>query len=166
MSDDYEVGYGKPPKHSQFRKGQSGNPKGRPKGSRNFSTDLKATLAERVRVTKGGKAMTVSTQLATLLRLREKALAGDERALGRLIELARLYNDEEIGAIAGLGSSDSEVLDAFLKRQQRRSEVPSDDAGESATPDRETATEGLDPLGGDIPMGEENDDDDDEDWLK
>ena len=44
MGRDHDAGYGKPPRHSRFKKGQSGNPKGRPRGSRNFSTDLKATL--------------------------------------------------------------------------------------------------------------------------
>ena len=44
MGSDHDGGYGKPPRHSQFKKGQSGNSKGRPKGSRNFSTDLKETL--------------------------------------------------------------------------------------------------------------------------
>jgi hypothetical protein len=40
MSEDYEVGYGKPPKHTQFQKGASGNAKGRLKGTKNLSTDL------------------------------------------------------------------------------------------------------------------------------
>ena len=53
---EYEVGHRKPPKHTQFKRGQSGNPKGRPKESRNFSTDLKDTLKEPVRVTRDGQA--------------------------------------------------------------------------------------------------------------
>ena len=56
MGRDHDAGYGKPPRHSRFKKGQSGNPKGRPRGSRNFSTDLKATLEELIRVTHHGKA--------------------------------------------------------------------------------------------------------------
>ena len=89
MSKKNEGGRGKPPKAHQYPKGTSGNPKGRPKGSRNFSTDVKDTLKEPVRLTKGGKRKTVSTQHATLLRLREKALSGDARALDRMIDLAR-----------------------------------------------------------------------------
>ena len=100
MGRDHDAGYGKPPRHSQFKKGQSGNPKGRPRGSRNFSTDVKATLEEPIRVTHYGKAQTVSTQRAALLRLREKALGGEVRALDSLIELARLYNDEEMAEAA------------------------------------------------------------------
>ena len=49
MGRDQDAGYGKPPRHSRFKKGQSGNPKGRPKGGRNFSTDVKATLEEPIR---------------------------------------------------------------------------------------------------------------------
>ncbi|WP_420346176.1 DUF5681 domain-containing protein [Pelagibius sp.] len=122
-SADYEVGYKKPPKHSRFKKGRSGNPRGRPKGSRNFSTDLKATLEQGVRVTEGGKPKTVSTQLATLLRLREKALAGDGRALDRLIDLARLYNNEEMTEAAKLGAGDAAILESFTARQLRRAGI-------------------------------------------
>ncbi|MCY3732928.1 MAG: DUF5681 domain-containing protein, partial [Chloroflexi bacterium] len=54
MERKYDVGFGKPPKHSRFKKGKSGNPKGRPKGSRNFSMVVKETLEEPVRVTSHG----------------------------------------------------------------------------------------------------------------
>ena len=113
MGRDHDAGYGKPPRHSRFKKGQSGNPKGRPKGGRNFSTDVKATLEEPIRVTHRGKAQTVSTQRAALLRLREKALGGDARALDGLIELARLYNDEEMAEAAiRLSATDAGILEA------------------------------------------------------
>lgn len=44
--DDYEVGYRRPPKHSQFKKGQSGNRKGRPRGSRNANVTAAEKFAE------------------------------------------------------------------------------------------------------------------------
>ena len=52
-TDEYEVGYSKPPKHSRFKPGQSGNPKGRAKGTPNLKTDLSQELAERIRVREG-----------------------------------------------------------------------------------------------------------------
>jgi len=52
---DYDIGYGKPPLHSQFGKGHSGNPRGRSKGSRNLSTLLDGALNERVIVSENGK---------------------------------------------------------------------------------------------------------------
>ena len=97
MGRDHDAGYGKPPRHSQFKKGQSGNPKGRPRGSRNFSTDVKATLEEPIRVTHHGKAQTVSTQQAALMRLREKALGGEVRALDSVIGLGRLLQRRRDG---------------------------------------------------------------------
>ena len=51
---DYEVGYGKPPRHTRFKKGQSGNPRGRPSGSKNLKTLLNEALNERVVVTEEG----------------------------------------------------------------------------------------------------------------
>ena len=121
MESDHDVGFRKPPRHSRFKKGQSGNPKGRPRGSRNFSTDLKETLEEPIRVTHHGKAKTVSTQLAALMRLREKALGGDVRALDRLLELARLYNDDEMAeAATRLSATDAEILEAHDAKVLRR----------------------------------------------
>src|SRR5258707_14185668 len=51
---DYEVGYRKPPGHTRFKKGQSGNPKGRPAGAKNLSTLLSEALNEPVVVTENG----------------------------------------------------------------------------------------------------------------
>ena len=128
-NDDYEVGYGKPPKHTQFTKSRSGNPKGRPKGSNNFGTDVKRTLKAPVRLTKDGSPKTVSTQEAALLRLREKALIGDARALDRLLSLAQVYNDEQLvrDASQQITAKDAEILEAHNERLLRRAGKPRPD---------------------------------------
>ena len=80
-NDDYEVGYGKPPKHTQFKENRSGNPKGRPKGSSNFGTDVKRALKAPVRLTKDGSPRTVSTQEAAWQQLTGEAAVHDETGL-------------------------------------------------------------------------------------
>ena len=116
---DYDIGYGRPPKATQFKKGYSGNPKGRPKGSNNLSTDVKAILKTPVPITEGGKRRNVSTQKAMLLRLREKALKGDAKSIDRLVGLAGAYNNDALvtSNVAPLDGDDEAVLNAFLARQ-------------------------------------------------
>ena len=87
--NDYEVGYGKPPENGRFKKGQSGNPKGRPKGVKNFQTELKEILDSKVTVTEAGKTKSVSTVMAVLMRLREMALKSNPRAGERLLAYAQ-----------------------------------------------------------------------------
>lgn len=89
MADnEYKVGYKRPPKATQFKPGQSGNPKGRPKGVKNLATDLKEELEERITVTEGGKPLQVTKQRAMFKTLMAKALKGDSRAANVLINLA------------------------------------------------------------------------------
>ncbi len=158
MSEENEVGYCKPPKHTQFKKGRSGNPKGRPKGNRNFKTDVKDTLEEPVHLTEGGRRRTVSTQTAVLKRLREQALRGKARALDRLLGLAQVYNDEEITEEAAqLSLSDSEVLEAFKARTLRTAglvESNASDTAEASAPQKAVEANHND----DPPEEEENDD--------
>lgn len=87
MSDDYEIGYQKPPKHSQFRPGQSGNPRGRPKGSKNTSTLLQETLAETVTIREYGGKSEVTKLEAIFKQLVNSALKGDHRSMQKLLSL-------------------------------------------------------------------------------
>ena len=118
LSGNYKVGFGKPPEESRFRKGQSGNPKGRPKGSQNFKTDLREELAEPVNVRVDGKAQTVSSQRAAVKQLRAKALKGDPRALDRLLALAERYDLEESAdeTEQELVVADQQILQRFVDR--------------------------------------------------
>src|SRR5579864_5235869 len=94
MKDDlkdraYEIGFCKPPKRAQFKPGQSGNLKGRPKGTLNLATVLERTLREKVTIHKSGKRTIVCKLEAALIQLANKAASGDLRALQLLTALAR-----------------------------------------------------------------------------
>ena len=83
----YAVGYGRPPTSSQFQPGQSGNPNGRPKGVRNASSMARDVLERtiNVKVKRAWRKMTV--RKAAYLRLAERAVAGDAKALDYLLSL-------------------------------------------------------------------------------
>lgn len=116
MNDNYGVGYGKPPKHTQWKKGQSGNPAGRPKNTKNFKTDLEEELFEPVQINEGGRFKTVSKQRALLKRAFDKALKGDMRALEAIVKWASTYlaDDEAREIEAALRPDDHAILDRFL----------------------------------------------------
>jgi Family of unknown function (DUF5681) len=77
---------GNPPKHTQFRKGTSGNPRGRPKGSKNLSTYLMEAARDQVTATVGGRTRTISKLQATTMQLATKAAGGDQAAIGRFLD--------------------------------------------------------------------------------
>src|SRR5579863_1946324 len=110
-----KIGYKRPPLHTRFQPGLSGNPRGRQKGVRNFAADVKRTLEIPVNLTENGKSKRVSTQEALMLRLREKALKGDARALETLLSLARTHNEDFAGhgEDRPLGAEDQAILDAY-----------------------------------------------------
>ena len=70
--DGYRVGYGKPPVHSRFQPGQSGNPAGRRKGVRNLMTDVGRILVKPVRLKEGGRTRQRTTQESVLLVLAKR----------------------------------------------------------------------------------------------
>ncbi len=78
---NYGAGYGKPPVATRFSKGRSGNPKGRPRGSRNIATILEEVTREMVRVTENGKVRTMTKLEAIMRQLTTKALSGDLKAI-------------------------------------------------------------------------------------
>jgi hypothetical protein len=84
---DYEVGYRRPPLHSRFRKGQSGNPRGRPPGSKNLSTLLNEALNEPVVITENGGRKKISKLEASLKQLVNEAAKGNWRALKLLVDI-------------------------------------------------------------------------------
>jgi hypothetical protein len=124
-----DVGYGRPPLHSRFKPGQSGNPRGRPKGTLNFATDLEQTLAALITLNEGGKSKRVSTQRAALLRLREMALKGKNvRALEKLLSFAAASSVSETADARSPSGEDQAILDAF--RQEILAEASAADPAE------------------------------------
>jgi hypothetical protein len=85
--NEYKIGYGRPPKSGQFKRGKSGNPNGRPKGSLKLATDLAAELNEQITVREDGRARRVSKQRALIKSLMAKALQGDVRANAAILAL-------------------------------------------------------------------------------
>jgi len=110
------VGYGRPPVHSRFQKGRSGNPRGRPRARRSLECIVGEVLDQKMWVTVDGRRKRVPVEKAILLRLRELALKGDLRAARMLLDLTRgegetiepglvgdLLSQEDLAILAGAG---------------------------------------------------------------
>ena len=86
---DYEVGYGKPPHHTRFMRGQSGNPRGRPAGAKNMKTLLSKALDELVIVTEDGGRRKVSKRQAIATQLVNRSAKADFKAIQILLGMLR-----------------------------------------------------------------------------
>jgi hypothetical protein len=86
---DHEVGYGKPPRRSQFVKGQSGNSRGRPAGAKNLKTLLSKALNELVIVTENGGRRKISKREAIVTQLVNRAAKADYKAIQILLAMLR-----------------------------------------------------------------------------
>jgi Family of unknown function (DUF5681) len=86
---DYVVGYRRPPKATQFTAGNSGNPNGRPKGSKNFSTLFAEELAQTVTLTENGKRRKMAKRQALAKQLVNKALSNDPKAAALVLDQIR-----------------------------------------------------------------------------
>ena len=124
MSEQEEgkVGYGRPPAATRFKPGQSGNPKGRPKGSLNLKTDLRAELSETIQIREGERSLKVSKQRAMLKSLVAKALKGDARAANVVLMLVdKLFAADAVAnaaeEIPALTPDDQAILERFLARR-------------------------------------------------
>lgn len=112
----YDVGYGKPPTHSQFQKGQSGNPKGRPKGSLNLATALNRALKEKVTVVENGHRRTLTKLDVAIKGLVNRAVTGDAKAMQQMLGLAPLVGMEATTASTALDANDAAVMVDLLAR--------------------------------------------------
>lgn len=120
-SDGPRVGYRNPPQHSRFKKGRSGNPRGRPRGSRR-EVPYDTVLGQTVTIREEGRERRVTAAEAFLLHITRKGLAGDNaaaRASLGAIEAARAKRGEPAAAeirlirLIGVGFGVSTVLDSL-----------------------------------------------------
>ena len=119
MTGDYEVGYGKPPERTRFKKGKSGNPKGRSKGAKNLKTDLIEELQENITVREGDRTVRISKQRAIVKTLVAKTLKGDARAANALLSMVFRILDPE-GVVANVDnvlSADEQEVFTFLEER-------------------------------------------------
>ena len=118
---DYRVGYARPPEHSRFAKGRSGNPNGRPRGAKNFVTELRQELAELILIKEDGKSHRLSKRRAMIKRLVQKALQGDAKSLTTLLTLAREHEPApERDPLAPLAAEDQAIIDRYIARNRRQ----------------------------------------------
>lgn len=92
-NDDYKTGYKNPPLHAQFKKGQSGNPKGRPRSTKkSIEDDLNKVLSMPIKIIENGKTKYISGREALLKKQFNEAIKGDSRAFKVLIDLDARYH--------------------------------------------------------------------------
>jgi Family of unknown function (DUF5681) len=111
----YRVGYGRPPKEHRFQPGESGNPKGRPKGAKNTSTLLRKILDSKIEVRTGGTVRKISVREAILTRFAEAALKGDTKSAGFLLQRYDMPETAEDHAINGATPDEQQIIDAYLE---------------------------------------------------
>lgn len=118
MSDEDQSEFTRPPRNSRFKPGRSGNPKGRPKGTRNLKTDLDNLLRKRVQIREDGEQRYVSRQELMLLRLFERAAKGDARAATQILGMVMKLEPKEPHKEerTPLTESDHEIVADFLRR--------------------------------------------------
>ena len=123
---DYEVGYGKPPNHTKFKKGHSGNPRGKPKGKKSLKTILTEELLSQATISLNGKSVTGTRQRLMLQTLTARAAVGDIAAQRLLLPLIlQLIGAEDIDTgKPTLSAQDQRLLDQMLAEFGPADETP------------------------------------------
>lgn len=116
---EYKVGYKKPPSHTRFKPGRSGNPKGRPKNARGLKTDLRAELVSKMKIRMNGEDVSGTKQQLMLRTLTTRAASGDVSATRILIDLVmQVFGPEDhTTGPKRLSALDQKILDQLLSRQ-------------------------------------------------
>jgi hypothetical protein len=120
-SDDDNVGYKRPPKHTRFKPGQSGNKRGLHKPVPTLKTDLIEELNEVIRVREGGHEKKITKQRAIIKALVAAALQGNIRAATALVALCdRAFGNERQADQSPAAPDDLEILAEYVGREVTR----------------------------------------------
>lgn len=117
--DDYAVGYGRPPRHTRFGKGHSGNPRGRPPGAKNLKVLLSEALDQSVTVTENGRRRKVTKREAIITQLVNRSATADLRALKILFDMMRdleAQTEPAPGETPAFSEADEKVLEQLRAR--------------------------------------------------
>jgi hypothetical protein len=120
---DYEVGYGKPPQHTRFKSGQSGNPRGRPSGSKNLKTLLSEALNEPVTITENGRRRKITKREAIVRQVVNCSVTPDWRAVKIVFDLLRHIEGQIEPAspeTSAFTAADEEVIEQLKARFLRK----------------------------------------------
>jgi hypothetical protein len=121
--DENDVGYKRPPKHTQFKPGQSGNAAGRRKSVRNFKTDLMEELREMIVIRENGRERKISKQRAFIKALVAAAIKSDVRAINAVVACTRNFSTgTEDETPTAVDTEDLDILEAFVTRERQRHE--------------------------------------------
>jgi hypothetical protein len=143
---DYDVGYGRPPQHSRFKPGESGNPKGRASQSRNMKTILAKVLDEPVQMKVGGQLKRVSTMEAAVRVVVTRVFKGDPKGVAAFFVLLKQsgYGTEQAENSPELlvGVDHEEVLREFLGRATLKDLTEAETPSEEPTQEPKSSKEG------------------------
>jgi hypothetical protein len=112
---DADVGYGRPPRTHQYRAGQSGNPKGRPKGAKNESTLLREIFDRKIESRSGNRVRKITILEGILLRITDDSLKGNTKSAAFLLNRYAAMVSGELQR-NDITDDDREVLEAFAQR--------------------------------------------------
>ncbi|RUZ79400.1 hypothetical protein EN943_07445 [Mesorhizobium sp. M7A.F.Ca.US.006.01.1.1] len=135
--EDDKVGYGKPPKKSRFKPGQSGNPRGRRKRTENIGLAILAELGRPITVRENGKEQILTKRDAIAKTIVSRAMDKDVRMIQLLISLVpdqfRIPDNAKLGPSPDVSSEEAAILERFVAR--RLGSVATDQSrGEQAGP--------------------------------
>lgn len=140
LAPAHGVGYGRPPVSSRWKRGQSGNPKGRKKSAKTVAQSIEETLARRLTIEENGRPVTLTLQEIVLRKLAYAAARGDMNAIKTLFALKDRFHDSSETKLdpAELDPNDQAIIAGYLEKLKG-----SANAGDAATAEGQ-AQEGED----------------------